>query len=55
MSWKTTLTYDLFCCLRVLVKTEKDFAAEKDRKELPDTEKDFDMACYAIKCELNDI
>ena len=25
------------------------FATEKDRKELSGTEKDFDMACYAIK------
>ena len=33
----------------VLLKTGKYFATEKDRKELSGTEKDFDMACYAIK------
>ena len=38
-----------FGYFRVLLKTEKDFSTEKDRKELSDTEKDLDMACYAIK------
>ena len=36
----------------VLLKTEKDFC---HRKELSGTEKDLDMACFAIKTMLNDI
>ena len=30
-------------------KDKRTFATEKDRKELSGTEKDLDMACYAIK------
>ena len=33
----------------ILVNRRTPFATEKDRKELSGTEKDFDMACYAIK------
>ena len=32
----------------VLLKTEKDLATEKARKELSSTEKDFDLVCYMM-------
>ena len=35
--------------ISVLLKTEKDFCHQKGPKELLGTEKDLDMACFAIK------
>ena len=31
------------------LRQKSTFVTEKDRKEISGTEKDFDMACYAIK------